>query len=449
MTNTSSVNISFKRIQQLALPAIIAGIAEPVLSLTDTAVVGNMSSLGTESLAAAGIVGALISTFIWVLGQSRSAISAIISQSIGAGKLDTLETFPAQAVLLNVISSLVVLFGTFFFAREIFILMEAKGIILDLSIDYYNIRVWGFPLSLYTIAIFGVFRGLQNTFWPMVVAGLGVLLNIGLDFALVYGIEGWIDPMNIKGAAWASLISQGFMAILATVLLRVNTKVSFRVSTTIHPQIKRLAGMWGNLIIRSLALNAALLLATRAATSISTTAIAAHTIAINLWLFAAFFLDGYGAAGNILGGRLLGAKDYTKLWQLTKKVSIYNLLVSGALMGLGFLLSKHLGLMFNKDAAVLATFNAIFIYVIISMPLSAMAFTLDAVFKGLGEMGYLRNVLLGATLFGFIPVLILSNYLDWGLDGIWIALLVWIAIRAIALMVKYKSKYLKLASNKG
>lgn len=448
MIKDSSINITFGRIQQLALPAIIAGIAEPVLSLTDAAVVGNMQSLGTESLAAVGIVGALISTFIWVLGQSRSAISAIISQSLGAGKLDTLKTFPAQAVLLNFLSSLVVLFGTYFFAREIFILLEAKGVILDLSIDYYNIRVWGFPLSLYTIAIFGVFRGHQNTFWPMVVAGLGAALNIGLDFALVYGIEGWIDPMNIKGAAWASLIAQAFMAILATILLRVTTNVSFKVSPKIHPQIKRLAVMWGNLIIRSLALNTALLLATRAATSLGTTSIAAHTIAINLWLFAAFFLDGYGAAGNILGGRLLGAKDYTKLWHLTKRVTVYNLIVSAILMAIGMLISKQLGLLFNKDTVVLTTFYGIFIYVIVSMPLSAVAFTLDAVFKGLGEMRYLRNVLLSATLLGFIPVLIISDYMQWGLDGIWVALLVWIAIRAIALIFKYKNKYLILANQK-
>ena len=48
--------------------------------------------------------------------------------------------------------------------------------------------------------------------------------------------------------------------------------------------------------------------------------------------------------------------------------------------------------------------------VIISQPLNAIAFTLDAVFKGLGEMAYLRNVLLGATIVGFIPFLYLSIY---------------------------------------
>ena len=65
------IDISFKRIQQLALPAIIAGIAEPVLSSTDAAVVGNISEFGTESLAAVGIVGSFLSTIIWVFSANK------------------------------------------------------------------------------------------------------------------------------------------------------------------------------------------------------------------------------------------------------------------------------------------------------------------------------------------------------------------------------------------
>jgi len=79
------------------------------------------------------------------------------------------------------------------------------------------------------------------------------------------------------------------------------------------------------------------------------------------------------------------------------------------------------------------------------LPFNAIAFTLDAIFKGLGEMAYLRNVLLGSTFLGFIPVLLLSNYMGWGLIGIWAAIIVWVAWRALALIIKYRKKYLPLA----
>lgn len=441
----ATIDISFKRIQQLALPAMIAGIAEPILSSTDAAVVGNMSSLATESLAAVGIVGAFLSMLIWILAQTRSAISAIISQNLGAGKIDDIKVLPAQALYFNVLLSLIVLGSTYFFVEEIFKLLNASGIILDISIDYYNIRVWGFPLTLITFAIFGIFRGLQNTFWPMVVALLGALANIGLDFLLVYGLEGVVAPMGVKGAAWASLIAQCIMALLSVFLVLKKTKVSLRLRLPLHPEIKRLAIMSFNLFLRSFALNVALILAVREAAALGDEVIAAHTIAINVWLFSAFFIDGYGAAGNVLGGRLLGAKNYSGLWVLTKRVVGYNLVVAFVLILIGWAGYTTIGLLFSKDEAVLAVYGSIFYIVILMQPLNTVAFTLDAIFKGLGETAYLRNTLMGATFLGFLPVIYLSKYLEWGVTGIWIAFCAWMLIRAGALVLKYYTKYYRLA----
>lgn len=440
-------NISFKRIQQLAIPAIIAGIAEPVLSATDAAVVGNIKEFGIESLAAVGIVGAFLSALIWILGQTRSAIATIVAQNLGAGKINELENFPAQAIYFNIALSIIVLFSTYFFVEEIFSMMNAEGIVLDFSVDYYNIRVWGFPLTLFTFAVFGIFRGLQNTFWPMIIAAIGAGVNIGLDFALVYGIEGTIAPMGIKGAAWASLISQFIMAVLAFIFLMKKTEVSLKFKLPLHHEIKRLVNMSLNLFLRSVALNTALILATREAADLGKEYIAAHTIAFNIWIFTAFFLDGYGAAGNILSGKLLGEKNYSSLWKLTKKVSFYNLIVAVVLVLVGLVLYEPLGLLFNKDEKVLSIFYGMFFMVLISLPLNAVAFTLDSIFKGLGEMGYLRNVLLGATILGFIPVLYFSKYMNWGLVGIWIAMNIWVAYRGVALIIKFRRKYIPLIKN--
>ena len=158
--------INFKNINNLAIPATIAGIAEPLLSITDTAIVGNIPEYGLESLAAAGIVGSFLSMLVWILGQTRSAISALISQYLGAGKLEEIKTLPAQAIFFNILLSVIILLSTIFIADDIFRLLEASGKILEFCISYYSIRVWGFPLTLFTFAIFGIFRGLQNTVWP-------------------------------------------------------------------------------------------------------------------------------------------------------------------------------------------------------------------------------------------------------------------------------------------
>ncbi|MCK8523590.1 MATE family efflux transporter [Aquimarina sp. D1M17] len=440
-----STLISFKNINKLAIPAIISGIAEPILSATDTAVVGNIPVTGTESLAAVGIVGSFLSMLIWVLAQTRAVISAIISQYLGAGKLEEVKTLPAQAILFNIGLSIIVLLATVPFIKEIFTVLEAKGQVLEYCISYYRIRVWGFPLSLFVFAIFGIFRGLQNTFWPMVIALIGVVANIGLDFALVYGIKGIVEPMHLDGAAWASLVSQIIMAILSLVLLLKKTDVSLRLERLWHPEMKRFLIMSGNLFIRSLALNITLMLAVREATRLGTNYIAAHSIAIQLWLFFAFFIDGYGGAGNILGGRLLGAKEYKTLIAMAKKVTIYGIIVACLLGSIALLFPEELGMIFSKDEAVLSIFKDFFYIVVIMLPINALAFVGDGLFKGMGETGYLRNVLLGSTFLGFIPTLLIARYFEWQLHGVWIAISVWMFVRGIALVIKFKQKYVPLS----
>lgn len=436
-----SKTISFKNINKLAIPATIAGIAEPLLSITDTAIVGNIPVDGLESLAAAGIVGSFLSMLIWVLGQTRSAISAIISQYLGAGKIDEIKSLPAQAIFLNITLSIIILFSTIFVVDEIFVLLNASGKILQYCISYYSIRVWGFPLTLFTFAVMGIFRGLQNTYYPMLIAIIGVVLNVILDVVFVYGIEGFINPMYLEGAAWASLIAQGVMAIIAFVLLILKTNISLKPKLPLHPELGRLVIMSLNLFVRALALNIALILAVREATALGDKYIGAHTIAINIWLFSAFFIDGYAAAGNIMGGRLLGEKNYTNLYILTKKVMGYGLIVSLILMLLGFLFYKPIGAIFSNDIDVLNTFYSVFFILIIGLPINTIAFIFDGLFKGLGEMKYLRNTLLWATFLGFIPTLFIGIYFDWKLSGIWIAFTVWMLIRGGALVLEYRRKY--------
>lgn len=440
-------SINFKNINRLAIPATIAGIAEPLLSITDTAIVGNIPIDGVESLAAAGIVGSFLSMLIWILGQTRSAISAIISQYLGAGKIEEVQTLPAQAIFLNISLSILILLSTIFIVDDIFRLLNASGKILEYCISYYSIRVWGFPLTLFVFAVMGIFRGLQNTFWPMMIAIVGAVLNIILDFVLVYGIEGIIEPMYLEGAAWASLIAQGVMAIMAFVLLMIKTNISLKLKFPVHDELGRLVVMSLNLFVRAIALNTALILAVREATALGDQYIGAHTIAINIWLFSAFFIDGYGATGNIMGGRLLGAKDYNGLWSLAKKIMLYGLLVSFVLVLFGFLFYRAIGSMFSNETIVLDTFYAIFFIVILGWPLNTMAFVLDGLFKGLGEMKYLRNTLLVATFLGFVPLLFIGKHMNWGLHGIWIAFTVWMLIRGLALVWKFRRKFRPLLQN--
>ena len=440
-------DISFKYINKLAIPALIAGIAEPLLSITDTAIIGNIDGNATESLAAVGIVGAYISMLIWVFGQIRSAISSIISQYLGADKLDAVKTLPAQAIAIVVLGSLLVLAISYPFAKQIFHFYNASGLVLEYCIIYFKIRIFGFPFSLFVFAVFGVFRGLQNTFYPMIIAIIGALLNIVLDIVLVYGVEGYIPAMNIEGAAYASVIAQVVMAILALVMLMRKTSISLKIGKTVHEEIPRLLSMIGNLFIRTIALNTALYFATSFATDYGAAYIAAYTITINIWLLGAFMIDGYSSAGNILAGKLLGAKEYSTLVALSNKLFKYGILIGILIAILGFIFYNFIGEIFTKEAPVLEQFYHVFWVVLLTQPISAITFIFDGMFKGMGFMKYLRNVLILATGFVFIPTLLFFDWLDYKLVAIWIAFTLWILARGIPLILKFRSTFLPLVKS--
>ena len=440
-----NTNVSNKQINRLAIPAIIAGVSEPILSLTDAAIVGHMPLNATVSLAAVGIVSSFLSMLIWVLGQSRSAISSIISQYLGANKLKEVKSLPAQAIAIILVLSVLICAATIPFSEAIFKFYNASGVLLDYSVDYYKIRIIGFPFTLYTFAVFGVFRGLQNTYYPMVIAIIGTAINIALDLVLVYGITNVIAPMNLKGAALASVLSQALMAVMATTLVLKNTPITLKIKGPVNKELPKFLMMIGNLILRTLALNLALYFATSFATGYGTNYIAAYTITINLWFFAAFAVDGYASAGNILSGKLFGAKQFETLVELSQRLTKKALIVGLLMAGLGGLFYKSVGAMFTSDPNVLADFYEVFWIVLAMQPLCAITFVFDGIFKGLGKMKALRNVLFAATFLVFIPALLLGHYLELKLHGILWAFTLWIVARGVPLVVKFRKQFLPQA----
>lgn len=437
--------INLRQINKLAIPALISGVSEPILSLTDAAIVGNIEIHATESLAAVGIVTTFLSMLIWVLGQTRSAISSLVSQYLGANNLEDIKSLPAQAIFIITSLSVLIIITTYPFADSIFKLYNASDLMLDYSVDYYKIRVFGFPFTLFTIGVFGTFRGLQNTYYPMLIAIVGTLINIVLDIILVYGIEGVIPAMNIKGAAYASVFAQLIMALLSVYYLLSKTEISLRVTLPFNKEMKTFVIMILNLFVRTLALNVTLYYASAFSTSYGTEYIAAYTIAINIWFLGAFIVDGYASAGNILSGKLYGRKNYKDLVKLSNRLIKYGIFLGIIITIIGGVLYFPIGNIFTDDPEVLKEFYNVFWIVLAMQPFCALAFIFDGVFKGLGKMKYLRNVLLFATFVVFVPILFWLDSLDYKLYGIFIAITFWIIARGIPLIIKFRRQFLPLS----
>ena len=82
---------------------------------------------------------------VWVFGQIRSAISSILSQYLGANKIDQVKELPSQAIAIILLGSFLVILLTYPISEQIFKLYNAKDLVLNYCVDYFNIRIFGFP----------------------------------------------------------------------------------------------------------------------------------------------------------------------------------------------------------------------------------------------------------------------------------------------------------------
>lgn len=432
--------ISFKEINRLAIPSIFAGIIEPLISLTDTAVAGNFTQNPDIALGAVGLVGSFLSSMVWIFFQTSNAISIQVSHGVGEGRVNRLKTLVNQILGFNLGVALLFSAVTFLLASLVFGLYGAENELLETCVRYFKIRVWGFPITLITFTIFAIFRGYQNTSWAMWISISGGILNVILNFLLVLGFH-----LDIEGIAWASLISQVLMLIAAIFVMLKKTPFRWYRFFPLHEDFTKTLKMTLNLLIRSLSLNLALFLAFRYATILgggeNSAFVSAHSLLIQLWLFTSFLLDGYANAGSALSGKLFGANDLKKMLKLVKDLAQTMILI-GCFLGLFyFIFQKPISRLLTDSEMVLVIFYQAFWVVCVMQPLNAVAFMFDGVFKGLGKTATLRNVFLAAVLLGFIPCLILFHQLDLGVVGIWLSFLVWMSIRAGSLLFVFWKRY--------
>jgi putative MATE family efflux protein len=387
-----------------------------------------------------GIASSFFLLVVWVLAQTRSAVLSVVARYWGEQRIDEIKGLVPIAVWMNFALGFAFFGLTNAFSTTIFKLYNAEGEVLAKAVEYYHIRSFGHPVVLATFALTGAFRGIQNLSWSMWISLIGAVVNLALNPLLIFG-WGPVAGMGIAGSAWASFIAQLVMFAVALVVLRTRTPFALFPRSWRHPELLSLWLLSGNLFARTIALNACYYLGNRFAAGYGQAHIGAHAIAMQIWLFSAFFIDGYAAAGSVLAGRLNGERNWRDLYRVSWQVVRVSVLI-GALLGAVYTLGyPWIGAMFTQDPQVLALFNAVFWIVVLTQPVNAVAFAFDGIYKGLGNGRILRNVLLASTFGVFVPVILLTDHLGWELFAVWTAFLLWMVARGGQLALAFNKHY--------
>jgi putative MATE family efflux protein len=249
---------------------------------------------------------------------------------------------------------------------------------------YLRLAFLGVTPLLVMLAATGVLRGLQDTRTPLVVAVAGNLVNVALNYLLVYGLD-----LGIAGSALGTDVAQ---LASASALVVVVVRAARRQGASLRPDlsgVRRAAHAGAALVVRTLTLRASLLVTTYGAASLGSTAVATHQLAMTIWTFLAFALDAIAIAAQALTGRSLGAGDLDGTRAVTRRMVQWGWW-SGVVTGLALAAtSPVLGLLFTEDTAVRDLLVPVLVVAAVFQPLAGVVFVLDGVLIGAGDGRYL------------------------------------------------------------
>jgi MATE family, multidrug efflux pump len=410
-----------------AVPALGALVAEPLFLLGDSAIVGR---IGTTALGGLGVASQILSTLVNVSIFLAYGTTAAVARQLGAGNRQAAIRQGIDGFWLAAAIGVAVLAAGWPLAPVLAHAFGASAAVTGGAVVYLRISLLGAPAMLAVLAGTGVLRGLQDTRTPLLVAVCAAAGNLVLNAVLVLGAH-W----GLAGSACGTVIAQ---TAAGACYLLVVARGARRAGVGLRPDLAGLrsgAAAGASLFVRTIALQAVLVLTTAIAARQGNNAIAAHQIASRLWMLLALALDAIAIAGQAITGRYLGAGDVAGARAATRRMTAWGALY-GAVFGALLLAARPLvpGL-FAASPGVRAQLLAVLVVAALQQPLAGVVFVLDGVLIGAGDQNYLALAGLATTgvfLAGAAVVVIGHG----GLVALWLAYSAWIAARFVSLTVR-------------
>lgn len=461
-------------IAQIALPAALALTADPLASLVDTAFIGQ---IGPVELAAVGVSIAVFnqvsriaifplvsittsfvaeedavkrvspeaqkSSYLEMGVTKNSETKELISQTdsghtpykteFTGGEIAMVE-FEIERRQIPSASTALFLGGILGIIQAVFLIFGANPILNFMGVNsdspmlspakqYLMLRSLGAPAVLLSLAMQGVFRGFKDTKTPLYAIVAGDLTNIILDPIFMFLLR-----LGVSGAAVAHVISQYLIALI--LLWRLMQQVDLLPPNIKHLQFVRFLKNGSLLLIRVIAVTFCVTLAASMAAREGPTSMAAFQVCLQVWLATSLLADGLAVAGQAILASAFAEADYNKATATVSRVLQLGLvlgLVLSMILGIGLPFAASL---FTKDVNVLHLISIGIPFVAGTQPINALAFVFDGVNFGASDFAYSAYSMVMVAVVSIMCLFILSSL--HGFVGIWIALAIYMSLRALA-----------------
>ena len=419
------------RVMKIALPIVMSNATVPLLGIVDTAVVGQLGAAAPLGAVAVGAI--ILSSLYWVFGFLRMGTVGLASQARGQGDTGEVAALLTRVVLIGAGAGLAMVVLQVPLIAGALWLASPSAEVTALAQDYLVVRIWSAPamIAIYGLSGWLIAQERSQAFMAVQIWMNG--LNIVLDVWFVLGL-GW----GVSGVAFATFLAEWSGLALGLWFCRTGFQGS---AWRNWAQVLKAERLWhmasvnGDILIRSLLLQAMFTSFTFIAARQGDLALAANQVLMQMMLLTAYGMDGFAFAAETLVGQAFGAKKRAALRRSAIVTSIGGAAVA-VVMALAFwLLGGVMIDMMSTAPDVRETARMFLPYVVAAPLLGCAAWMLDGIFIGATATRDMRNMMVVSAVIYGVSLLLLLPLL--GNHGLWLALLISFVARGVTLALRY------------
>lgn len=422
----------YRRVWAVAWPIIVSNVSVPLVGIVDTAVVGHLPNpifIGAVAL------GAVVFSFLyWGFGFLRMGTTGLVAQTAGAEDWNELRATLVRALILAGLLGLSILVLRDALSELAFWALEGSAKVEAFARQYYAVRVFGAPAALVNFVILGFVIGIQNTRAALALLLLLNVTNVALDLLFVLGF-GW----GVEGVAAASLISEYAAAVFGLLMVRgILMRLGGRWQSYglfDRSRIRTLVSVNLNIFVRTLCLLLAFFHFTSTGAKLGDITLAANAVLMHFQMFMAYSLDGFAHAVEALAGGAYGARNRRAFTSAVHASTVCAAIVAAVYCAAYASLGASIIALITGIDEVRRTAAEYLPWLVATPIVSVWSFQLDGIFIGTTRTVAMRNAMLVSLAVFLLAVWIFLPL--WENHGLWAALMVFMATRAVTLGVWY------------
>lgn len=431
----------YRRNLKIALPVMFAQLGQAIVMLADTVMVGH---LGTVELAAVSFGSSVFMIgFLFALGLSIGA-TPLIGKEYAAGEHRRSAIIFQNSILFDIGVSLV-LGGIMWVVSFFMDRMGQPDEVWPLAQEYFRISVYTLPFVLLFQSFRQFMEGIGNTKYAMVITLVGNILNIFLNWVLIFGKLG-CPMLGVAGAAYATLIARILMSIAFVVLFFVKRPLIryfyfFGKKSFSRREIKGLAyigiPIGSQMLLETLGMS----LSSIMVGWFGAVALASHQIAMNLSSLTFMISSGLASATTIRVSHQIGVKDFKSMRKAGIASTHLSLLFSCACAIVLFFFRVQIASVFSVDPQVLELSSLLIAIVAIYQFGDGFQVVSIGALRGMSDVYAPMVVAIVCYLIVNLSMAyLLAVIFNWGAVGVWIAFMIELYLAAILLGLRFRHK---------